>query len=67
MSKFFEPIFDPFMSAYHKLYSCESTLGFVLLKIGNIAIDTGKTVGILSTDVSKAFDTTLYAPNSVVG
>ena len=26
MSKFLEPIFDPFMSAYCKLYSCESTL-----------------------------------------
>ena len=26
MSKNFETIFDPFMSAYHKMYSCETTL-----------------------------------------
>ena len=26
MSKYFETIFDPFMSAYRKMYSCETTL-----------------------------------------
>ena len=56
MSKFFEPIFDPFVSAYRGLYSCESTL-VRLVEDWKQAIDTGKTVGVLSTDMSKAFDT----------
>ena len=46
------------MSAYRKLYSCESTL-VRLVEDWKQAIDTGKTVGVLSTnlDMSKAFDT----------
>lgn len=56
ISKFFEPIFDPFMLAYRKLYSCETTL-VRLVEDWKQAIDTGKTEGVLSTDMSKAFDT----------
>ena len=56
MSKFFEPILDPFVSAYCGLYSCESTL-VRLVEDWKQAIDTGKTAGVLSTDMSKAFDT----------
>ena len=56
MSKFFESIFDPFMSAYRKLYSCESTLVH-LIEGWKQSIDTGKTVSVLSTDMTKAFVT----------
>ena len=56
MSKYFETIFDPFMSAYRKMYSCETTL-VRLVEDWKHAIDHGKSVGVLSTDMSKAFDT----------
>ena len=49
------PIFDPLISAYRKLYSCESTL-VRLVEDWKQAIDIGKTVGVSSTDMSEAFD-----------
>ena len=51
----FEPIFDHFISAYRKRYSCESTL-IRLFEDWKQVMDKGQTVAILSTDMSKAFD-----------
>lgn len=42
------------MSAYRKCYSCETTL-IRLVEDWKYERDTGKTVAILSTDISKAF------------
>jgi len=53
MSKYFETVFDPFKSAYRKMYICETTLGR-LVEDWKHAIDHGKSVGVLSTDMSKA-------------
>lgn len=56
LSKLFEPILDLFMSAYRNLYSCDPSL-VRLVEDWKQTIDTGKTVGVLSTDMSKNFDT----------
>ena len=56
MSKYFETNFDPFMSAYRKMYSCETAL-VRWVEDWKHAVDHGKSVGVLSTDMSKAFDT----------
>ena len=56
LSKLFEPILEFFMSAYRKLYSCDPSL-VRLVEDWKQTIDTGKTVGVLSTDMSKNFDT----------
>ena len=51
----FEHIFDSFMSAYRKHYSCETTL-VRLVEDWKKGMDDGCTSAILSTDMSKAFD-----------
>ena len=51
----FETIFDNSMSAYRKRYSCETTL-IRLVEDWKYGRDVGETVAILSTDMSKAFD-----------
>ena len=51
----FEAIFDNSMSACRKRYSYETTL-IRLVEDWKYERDTGETVAILSTDMSKAFD-----------
>ena len=51
----FETVFDNSMSAYRKYYSCETTL-ILLSEDRKYERDIGETVAILSTDMSKAFD-----------
>ena len=55
-----EKIFDNFMSAYRKQYSCETTL-IRLVEDWKQALDKNLAVGLLSTDMSKAFDS-MYPP-----
>ena len=50
-----EMIFDDFMSAYRKTYSCETTL-IRLLEDWKHTLDHKKVVGLLSSDMSKTFD-----------
>ena len=51
----FETIFENSTSAYRKSYSCETTL-IRLVEDWKYERDTGETVTVLSTDMSKAFD-----------
>lgn len=46
---------DIFMSAYRRMYSCETTL-VRLVEDWKLALDKNQMVGVLSTDMSKAFD-----------
>ena len=55
LSEKFEPIFDTFLSAYRKHFSCETTL-IRLNEDWKHAADKGHASVILSTDMSKAFD-----------
>ena len=55
LSEMFEPIFDTFLSAYRKHFSCETTL-IRLTEDWKHAADKGHASVILSTDISKAFD-----------
>jgi len=55
-----EKIFDTFMSAYRTTYSCETTL-VRLIEDWKLALDKNKAVAVLSTDMSKAFDS-MYPP-----
>ncbi|CAB4042704.1 Hypothetical predicted protein, partial [Paramuricea clavata] len=55
-----DKIFDDFMSAYRKSYSCETTL-IRLVEDWKHALDHNKAVGVLSSDMSKAFDS-MYPP-----
>ena len=50
-----ESILDTFMSAYRSKYSCETTL-IRLVEDWKRALDINKAVAVLSTDMSKAFD-----------
>ena len=51
----FKPILNTFLSAYHKNFTCETTL-IRLTKDWKHAADKGHASVILSTDMSKAFD-----------
>ena len=51
----FEPILDTFLSAYRKHFSCETTL-IRLTEDWKYAADKGHASVVLSTDMSKAFD-----------
>jgi len=55
VSSFMEPRFCHSMTAYRKGHSCESTL-VALSEDWKKRVDKGETVGVLSTDMSKAFD-----------
>ena len=55
LSEMFEPIFDPYLSAYRKHFSCETTL-IHLTEDWKHAADKGHASVILPTDISKAFD-----------
>jgi hypothetical protein len=51
----FENVFAPCISAYRKSYSCETSL-LKLVEDWKHAVDSSDYVGIISTDMSKAFD-----------
>ena len=55
LSEMIEPIFDTFLSAYRKHFSCETTL-IHLTEDWKHAADKGHAPVVLSTDMSKAFD-----------
>ena len=55
MSVKLEGIFDSFMSAYRRRYSCDILL-IRLIEDWKIGMDQVYTAAILSTDMSKAFD-----------
>ena len=52
---YFKSIFDVFLSAYRKGYSCQSVL-IKFIEDWKDALDNGKIVGALFMDLSKAFD-----------
>jgi len=51
----FDNVFDPGISAYRSMYNCETTL-IGLTEKWKLAMDSKKYVSILSTYLSKAFD-----------
>ena len=51
----FDSKLDPCTSAYRKKHSCETTL-LRLTEDWKLAVDSEQFIGILSTDMSKAFD-----------
>ena len=51
----FDNILDSSISAYRKMHSCETTI-IRLTEEWKLAMDNKQVVGILSTDMSKAFD-----------
>ena len=51
----FDSILDPNLTAYRKMHSCETTL-IRLTEDWKLAADAKQYMGILSTDMSKAFD-----------
>ena len=51
----YNKVFDGLNSAYRKRYSCETTL-VRLVEDWKRSLDNNHTVGVLSTDMSKAFD-----------
>ena len=55
LNEHFEQILHPFMSAYRKKYSCETTT-VRLVEDWKLSLDQGESVCVLSTDMSKAFD-----------
>ena len=55
LTAMFETIFDPFLSAYRSTFSCETTL-LRLIEDCKQAADNGHSSVMLSTDMSKAFD-----------
>ena len=55
ISKQFDGRLDPRITAYRKRHSCETTL-ISLIEAWKSAWDNQQTVKILSTDLSKAFD-----------
>ena len=60
MTRFIEPNLSINMTAYRKNHSCETTL-LKLVEAWKRAIDRKNIVGVLSTDMSKAFDS-LHPP-----
>ena len=59
-TQFMEPYLSNCLTAYRKQNSCETTL-IKLMEDWKEALDTSNVVGILSTDLSKAFDS-LHPP-----
>jgi len=51
----YDPVLSPYSTAYRKTHSCETTLSR-LIEDWRLSLDQKLSVGILSTDVSKAFD-----------
>ena len=55
ITNFMDPILSDNLTAYRKSHSCETTL-IRLVEEWKMELDCGKLVGMLSTDMSKAFD-----------
>ena len=55
MSSYFEFIFSKFLSGFRPSYSCQAIL-LKMIEDWKKCIDTGKMVGTISVDLSKAFD-----------
>ena len=55
-----DPILSPNITAYRKNHSCDTTL-LRLVEERKKELDCGKVIAVLSTDMSKAFDS-LYSP-----
>ena len=55
MSSYFEFIFSKFLSGFLPKYSCQTIL-LKMIEDWKKCIDTGKMVGTISVDLSKAFD-----------
>ena len=55
MSSYFESIFSKFLSGFRPTYSCQTIL-LKMIEDWKQSIDTGKMVGTISVDLSKAFD-----------
>ena len=55
LTEHFSGILSPFLSAYRKDYNCEAVL-LRLIEDWRMDLDQKKTVGIVSMDLSKAFD-----------
>ena len=55
MSSYFEFIFSKFLSGFRPTYSCQAIL-LKMIEDWKKCIDTGKMVGTISVDLSKAFD-----------
>ena len=55
ITNFMDPILSDNLTAYRKSHSCETTL-IRLVEEWKMELDCGKPVGMLSTDMSKAFD-----------
>ena len=55
-----DPILSDNLTAYRKTHSCKTTL-IRLVEEWKMELDSGKLVGKLPTDMSKAFDS-LYSP-----
>ena len=51
----FDNVFGPSISAYRKMHSCEITI-IRLTEEWKLVMDNKQVVGVLSTDMSKAFD-----------
>ena len=60
MSNHMDPIFSPNIAAYRKNHSCDTTL-LRLVEEQKKELDCGKVTAVLSTDMSKAFDS-IYSP-----
>ena len=55
-----DPILSPNITAYRKNHSCDTTLLW-LVEERKKELDCGKVIAVLSTDMSKAFNS-LYSP-----
>lgn len=55
IARHYDPVLSPYSTAYRKTHSCETTL-IRLIEDWRLSLDQKLSVGILSTDMSKAFD-----------
>ena len=55
LQSYFEAIFNKLLSAFRKGHSCQSLL-IKCIEDWKLALDQGKQIGVLFTDLSKAFD-----------
>ena len=55
LSDFFDKFFSDLLSAFRKIYSCQSTL-LNMIEHFKRSLDNGEYVACLSMDLSKAFD-----------
>ena len=55
LTHYFSYIFSSLLSAFHKGYSCQSTL-LNMIENFKCALDRGEYIACISMDISKAFD-----------